>query len=423
MTIKKFSDIPRIDKIYSVLIILLPFLYQYKGIGRTISFGEMLLTPIILLLFLTDFRLKLKNINLWLAGFYLITIFTSVLCAAMNYFNISEASTVFIRLVYYAIVVWLARSHFHLEYAKQIYYFAIFAFSAYLIVQYLYHYAVGGYLPIYLKYEWQFPAETRMRNLEAIYRWGFRPSSLFLEPSYFSLFSLPGTVLLLYEKNKTKFKVITLVLTCIAMILSTASSGFFGLAIIFLIFLFKRDETSSSLLVRIIIVFFAVILVFLYFRFSQNSDYFLGRIESGGSINQRVFRGLIVYGELPSFNKIFGVGINNLEPFMKMFHISTKFDESNLNYSCSIVQTLNYSGFIGFVTLVGYLVSLKNKINKRIKDGTYYQKQASNTLYWLLVFIVSYEAILFTYRFAFLIIILESMSRSFYCEQKDIINL
>lgn len=411
MTIKRFTDIPRIDKMYSVLIILLPFLYQYKGIGRIISFGEMLLTPIMIMLFLTEFKLKLKGINLWLAAFYLVTIFTSVLCAAMNYFNISEASTVFVRLVYYAIVVWLARTHFCLDYAKGIYYCAVFAFSAYLIVQYLYHYTVGGYLPIYLKYEWQFPAEARISNLNVMYKWGFRPSSLFLEPSYYSLFVMPSVIMLLYEQTKTMFKVVTLVLTSIALILSTASSGIFGLAIILLFFLLKKGETRNSVLVRLIVVFLVVLLVVLYFIYSRNADYFAGRIQSGGSLNQRVVRGIIVYNRLPKFNQIFGVGINNLEPFMEMFHISTSFDENNLNYSCSLIQTLNYSGFVGFVVLVGYLIDLKMKINKSVKDSIYYKRQAAITLFWILIFIVSYEAILFSYRFAFLIIILEAISR------------
>ena len=46
------------DKIFSICIILLPFLYQYKGIGNVISLGELLLIPLILISILTVLQLQ-----------------------------------------------------------------------------------------------------------------------------------------------------------------------------------------------------------------------------------------------------------------------------------------------------------------------------------------------------------------------------
>ena len=51
------------DKLFSIVIVLLPFLYQYKGIGNVISFGELLLFPFIFI-YLLFMKKNKKNICL-----------------------------------------------------------------------------------------------------------------------------------------------------------------------------------------------------------------------------------------------------------------------------------------------------------------------------------------------------------------------
>lgn len=109
-----------------------------------------------------------------------------------------------------------------------------------------------------------------------------------------------------------------------------------------------------------------------------------------------------IYDEIPILNKLFGVGLNNLEPYMLVNGLSTSYDELNLNYSASFVQTLNYAGLFGFIFLLAYLVSL----GKRCKTPI------CKCLFALIVVIMAYESILYTFRFAFLIIFLEAFIRA-----------
>ncbi len=408
MRIERVRDSNTLDKVFSMLIILLPFLYQYRGIGRIVSFGEVLLIIVSAFIIIQRFTGKIKQYDKYLLAFYLVSIVTSILCIGFSYFDMSAAFTVILRLFLYAIIIYIGRKHFVLSAVYGFYVNLACVFSIYLIIQYLYHYSSGGYLPIYISHNLLFPPEARAASLSTYYMWGFRASSLFLEPSYFTLFALPSVPLLLYQKRRKLFRTIELVIICTALVFSTASSALAGLIIIFAVFLFgKTDQLNSKKnLSRILIVFAAVGLIFAYFYFSENAMFFVKRLQSGGSLNNRVLRGLIVYKDLPIFHKIVGVGLNNLEPYMLTNGLSTAYDEVNLNYSCSMVQTLDYSGIIGITVLVAFLFSLYRKVVKRAKglliDGVV-SADCIKPLFWLLIFILSYESILFTYRFCFLL--------------------
>lgn len=397
MIIKKHHGSYTIDLIFSAFIVLLPFLYQYKGVGSSVSFGEMLIIPVTLLIVIKDFKGKLKGYDKWLLTFYCVTILSTLFCLAFPYFDIAAASTVFVRLIVYAVIILVGRKHFDLSDISRFYEILVFFFSVYLIVQYLYHYIIGGYLPIYLKFNWIFPPESRAASLEAYYRWGFRASSLFLEPSYFALYALPAVPMLLYE-HKNTFQSIELAVIIAALVLSGANSALVGLVIVFGGYLFLRPTKSGkNLFSRITIVIIAVGLIVAYFYFSENTEYFFIRFNAGGSFKQRILRGILIYQELPIFHKVLGVGLNNLQPYMIANGISTLYDETNLNYSCSIIQTLNYSGIIGATVLVVYLSQLKKKAIKPYQI----------VLWLLIVFMACYESILFTYRFAFLVLLFE----------------
>lgn len=414
MRIRKAQRENSINKLFSALIILLPFLYQYRGIGSIVSFGEVLIILVTGLLVIQDFRGKVKAYDKLLLAFYIVSIVTTLVCMGFSYFSTSAAFTVILRLILYAIIVYLGRKHFDLSAVFGLYVNLAFLFSVYLILQYLYHYSTGGYLPIYVNYNLLFPPEARGATLATYYRWGFRASSLFLEASYFSLFTLPAVPLLLYRREKKITRSIELIVICIALVFSTANSALAGLIIIFTVYLFGRTEHLSSrkTMSRILIVVVAIGLIVMYFYFSENANFFARRFQSGGSLNNRIIRGLIVYKELPVFHKIFGVGLNNLEPYMLANNITTLYDEVNLNYSCSMVQTLDYSGIAGMIVFVGYLISLYRKMIKRkdsININSIVEADCVKPLFWLLIFILSYESILFTYRFCFLITMLNGV--------------
>lgn len=417
--VKKAELIDRsIDKWFSLAIVFLPFLYQYRGIGSTISFGEIIVAIVVIIALWRD-EFKIWHTDKFLLGFYIVSVITTLVCCRLEYFKFSYSLTVFVRLVFYAFVINVARKHFNLQYVARIYCLSVLLFSIYLLLQSLFHMISGGYLPIYLRYSWLFPPEARAENLASNYRWSFRASSLFLEPGYFTFFSLPSLCLLLFKKNKKKRDVYYMIVIVAAILFSSASAGIGGLIIIFSVYFFKRADNSSShsALLRIIVLLVSAVGVGLFFTVSETAILTVNRILNGGSSNTRIIRGFIIYAQLPPFHKVFGVGINNLEPFVKANKIVTLFDESNLNYSATIVQTLNYSGIVGLATLMLYFFHLAKRTRSLIKlsknKKTSFDSGSMVAMLLLVGFVVCYESVMFTYRFAFLIIIFESLQRQF----------
>ena len=405
----------RIDNAFSFIIILMPFLQQYKGAVSVISFSETILIPFIIWFCVVDRGLLHQPVDKPIAVFYGVTIVTTLFCLMFYYSSIFNASTVLFRLVYYAIIVFIARRHFNIDFAIKIYSVAVFLFSVYLIIQNVYNAVTGLYLPISFNETWIFSAEAAHESLDEYYQYHFRPSSLFLEPSYYTLFTMPYVILALNRKKQTVFSVINLIVTVAAIVLSTATSGVVGLLIIFACYLFGKAENANvyKTLIKVFIVAVAIALVVGYIFYSE-STVLAERLSTGGSIKQRIIRGLIIYDDLPPLHKIIGVGINNLEDYMLSNNMVTKFDEFNLNYCCSLVQTFIFSGVIGGISLIAYIASLflryfKSKTSDISVLQNYSVRNIMIGMIFLILFIFSYETILFSYRFAFLIIILESI--------------
>lgn len=405
----------KIDNLFSLIVILMPFAQQYKGAISVISLSETILIPFIVWICLVDKDLFRQPIDKLLMTFYAVTIATTLLCLTFSYSSVYNASTVLFRLVFYAAVIFLARKHFNIDFALKIYSFAVLIFSVYLIVQYVYNLITGLYLPVSLNDNWIFSAEAREETLEEYYKFDFRPSSLFLEPSYYSLFSMPYVIFALNRKKQTVYSMSSLVITIAAIIISTAASGIIGLLIIFMCYLFiKADNISAyKMLIKITVIAVITALAVGYILYSE-STVIAERFSTGGSFNQRIVRGLIIYDDLPAVHKIIGVGVNNLEDFMLANHITTDFDEYNLNYCCSLVQTFIYSGVIGGAALIAYIISLFTKYFKGKRENVFVLKDynvrvVAISMLFLILFTFMYESILFSYRFTFLIIILESV--------------
>lgn len=398
-----------LDNIFSVEIILLPFLYQFRGIGRVLSLGELILIPVIVLLLLNRRALRYIKPEKTLMVFYVVTLITSLLCSFFGYFDFSAFATTALRMFFYAVVIYLGRTHFVFNKVSRLYCALCFVFSVYLIIQYVYHYSSGGYLPIYISYGLQFSPETRPASLYEYYKWGFRASSLFLEASYFAFYVLPSVAILLYKKNKTPFMIVELGVIIVALLFSTASSGVVGLILIFGSYIFMNTN-RNDFFVRLITVLAVGGATILYLTLAENASFFLARLGSQGSLNQRIVRGILIFSDLPLVHKLLGVGLNNLEPYMITQHISTAFDEKNLNYCCTLVQTLVYSGVLGFSALVFFLLNMRKLCWQNVQDGQN-DNGVIKALFILLLFMMSYESIMFSYRFCFIVLIMIGIMR------------
>lgn len=382
------------DRLFSIIMVLLPFLYQYKGLGNIISFGELLFFPFILIyiLFLKENKYKVRITREIL--FYFIIILLSLIVSVSNYFSYSDFVTILARIIFYFIICQIAKDHFKINYVLKFYDKVVFAFSIYLIIQYVVYKCTGNYLPRYISSNLLFPPEKNARILTDYYKWIFRPSSLFLEPGYFTLFCIPYVCLLFFKKKNNLIIKIEHVIVLIALFLSGSSAALVSIAIIIYLYFnyfFKNHGFKKGINIIITTLLSIIILLFVITNFKNND--IVERTISGASFNNRVTRGIIVYDKMSSINKLMGVGINNLGNYMEYNGISTEFDETNLNYCSSIVQILTNSGIIGFIFFVIYLAGIF-KISKN--------NICSKILFVMLLFLLSYENILFSYRFCFI---------------------
>ena len=389
-----------LDRMFSLFVILLPILYQYRSFLDQISLGEFILVPFILLFLLLDCKRRTLYVAKRELFFYIPVIIISFFLVPFDYYSIADNLTVFARIIYYLLLILVARNHFYWVAIKPAYFRIVEISVVYLYIQFVYTKLTGDYLPTYISYNLINPSETVAGSLQIYYSKNFRPSSFFLEPSYFALYCLPYLCLKPYSKGKaTKFLIL---FVTFSMILSSATSGIVASAVVILYIVI---EWLASRGVRKFISLFVVIIFFLcfisYVLTLQSELYGIQRLQNtlrfGGSLNYRITRGIYIFSELPFIHKILGVGLNNIQPYMEYHNLSTMFDESNLNYMCSMLQVLNYSGVVGLILLFLYC----GEIYKLVKTN-----MSLKLLFFIIVFVMCYESILFSYRFAFLYIIL-----------------
>ena len=268
----------------------------------------------------------------------------------------------------------------------------------YLLIQFFYYKITDNCLPIYISYDFLFPSEQRAENLLNYYKkWGFRPSSLFLEASYYAFFCMPFLCVSILKENKRTRDYIFLLLVIGAIFLARAGSGIIGIFILFSYFvLIKLKKLKIGIFSYLLLIIIIICSIF-YFLSLDLEGTLLHRIQKGGSINYRVTRGILIFKSFPFIHKVFGIGINNIDSYMFKNEIVTPFDEANLNYMCSILQVLNYSGIIGIILLFNYMFKIWKKVQKNVK---------LKAIFFIIIFTMSYEYTLFSYRFAFLLIIL-----------------
>ena len=174
--------------------------------------------------------------------------------------------------------------------------------------------------------------------------WGFRLNSIFQEPSYFAIYTLP-----LFAYNLKNRKLIFTFIYFLALLLSSSSLGIIGGSIVVIYFLFVRRIKAIYTLGAIFIFSFIHLILINLSTFYQSS-----LIRSFEKINNilidsqiRLSGNFYLFEYLPTSNKLIGVGINQMQNY---------FGNGISNYSNSIVITVINFGIIGLVSYFIFLV-------------------------------------------------------------------
>lgn len=391
----------KINSWFTFFIVLLPFLYQYKSPISVISLGELILIPFIgfyLINFKWD-RVRYHCYN----GYYLYifaVILASIMASINGYYRISEFTTVLVRIIYYSLLILVSLKKFDINEGLKLVRFFSVIFSVYVVIQYIMYKSMGVTLPTVLNPNWVFSAESGNRtNYSEYYRFIYRPSSLFLEPSYYALFAGVGLSSALFNENyrqqKKQSGLVMGVIITVGMVVSTSSAALLLIIVNWFAYLYKmfcierRRVTRSKLLLVTLLCVFMIAL----FK-SPLAVTLLTRTKGGGSFSNRITRGFILAKSMNFYQILFGVGINNIEGFMHYNSIVTIYDEGNLNYVSSMIGTYLCSGVFAFIFYIRVFLLSYTKSNHLLG-------KILTISFFLFNFI---EANSYSYRFAFFMI-------------------
>lgn len=398
-----------LKKIFTIFVILLPFLYQYKSPIAVISLGEFILIPFMIYFCVKNFstKLVLKQFN-GLYTYLLCALFFNLIASLQSYYVYSEFITILARIIYYSILIYISYNNFDFKYGiKVLINFSIF-FSLYAIIQTIAYHVVDVILPTVVNPKWVFAGEEsgNRLNYALYYKWMYRASSLFLEPGYYISYAAPALVALLHLKDYDKKNMISSIIISVGFILSTSSAGIVILGISWGTYIFKDLLYKKTIFkTKKIIVILLFLIISIVILTSPLSDKLINRLVSGGSFNNRITRTYILFENTNLFQKFFGVGINNVANFVVHTQAYTIYDEDNLNYVSSYIGTLLSSGIFTFIFYnIYFIVSfLKNK------------KMFTRLLIIIFLFYNFIGNIVFTNRFAFYAILIFA-AQKFYSE-------
>lgn len=218
-----------------------------------------------------------------------------------------------------------------------------------------------------------FPVVVPWLSIQSAYtRWfNSGSTSFFSENAHFAQYICPCICLKLFdynEKKRIKDLVFAIVVTIVCL-MSLSGNGIVVCVIIWLLYfgysMRRNPITFFKYLISGIIVF-AVVCTFLSRneRFMQVINHLFVDV-SGNSYRMskadyRIYRGFDYFSKLRNFDKLIGIGYKSLSEYTRYYGISSVYDATHtqFEYLNSICQILIYSGMVGLITFLSYLIRL-----------------------------------------------------------------
>lgn len=388
--------------LYSICIILLPFLYQYSSPISFLSLGDFLIAifTVISLLYLIFKRGKI-NFFIPIMLLAILLVFLTILTSFGSPFYIFfDSFTLFLKIVLYCLVIFVSINIFDFSLVKRIYIKLCIVFCIYLIIQVVYTKITNKYLPICINNDWLFSWEKKPKDLAYYYSMygSFRPSSLFVEPGYFALYVIPCLIICLISPKIEDHNMKISLLISFSLILSTSGAGIGIGFIIWGLFLVTKIAYIKNKKIYILPIAFFLILtfgisIFIFLLFKTN----IFERVFGGSFYARIVRGFLIYDTLDFKYKILGVGLNNVANYLNFYCISTPYDEANLNLGSTFSTYLNQFGILGSFALIMFMIYLVYISRKNY---------VSFVLCLYFIIYIVFEDVLFNFRMGFMLSIM-----------------
>lgn len=340
-------------------------------------------------------------------AFFLVSIVVTSCLAALfgPYFSLYDFFTLFLRVFFYAVLILVGRTHFQLPRAMRYYQFFCLLFSSYLLLQFAAHQAAGVYLPISLPLK-IFGPDMRSYltdgNLASYYTFLYRPSSLFIEPSYFTTYVLGGLCYNLFYTDTERSSpaagnLAAAALITVALITSGSGGGIIAALCLWAVFLISKSFRfeQKKLFINGWSLLLAGVVIAGFFLLFHNALGSVGAKHTfsgkGSSLANRVYRGGAIYSLTDFPHRIFGVGLNNISDYMSYYGLHTPYDQNDLNLVASLIGTLNNNGWLSFLLLCVFLITL-------------FWRQSSlfgRLIVLTVVYFLAFDVMIFSFRWGF----------------------
>jgi len=355
----KKSNIGKLNKIFTLLMITFPILALYATPFSGISVADLLLISIQPILIIHLFRInnKINKTIHFSILFYALYISIHFLITVLTVNNM-EAMDIFLntsRYIFYLITLAIyTKTFFHIKFAKTVLkHFTIFA-SIYLIIQFFLYSLYGYYLPGTIPF-----LDLQVNTINEIYSrynqgYYIRVHSIFAEPSHFTIYVLPYLIICLSEVKYKLPEYIPAILISIAILMSQSSTGIIMAGVIWIIWYLYRiiDKGISkkkSIFIVLSILFIPVVLLFI--TRTNSFDFFIDRTFSSGSLGEAGYRRLgngVILHEIfknSSLYLLFGQGMVNLQTYIPgATRLFVYFGISGVVLLLAIFTKIYYSG-------------------------------------------------------------------------------
>ena len=304
-------------KIISIYIILIPIIRLIRFPGTAFSITQILFI-FISALFIFSKNRQNNQLNLvGLRSFLCLNLYMLIQCIIVqlylpkqieliSYYTIIKVTVSFVLTS--VCLLYIASSHFDYNYAMIFYEKFSVVLSIIVSIQWLF--LLFGYKMQIIPYDYAIYDCYSQIDLAEFSE--FRPSSLFFEPSHFSVYVIPVICYLLFSDEKIDSKKIAYIIIITLGVLFSGSG--IGIITCISMFFFKAflSKNKRVVFVLIMILFSAILLLYLYSQLFQFSvTRLIDNANETSPLEARI-SGYDYFNSLPGIVKIFGCGANNL---------------------------------------------------------------------------------------------------------------
>ena len=369
-------------KLYTFLLVVAPILNQYKIPG--LNFIELIAIYGLAIIILKRPKIPKDRFLVYLFVGLITTIFSTFILS-MRIINFDFKFSLFVlRIIKYICVAFgigiASKYYFNYSYAKKVYTFFVAFVSVGLFFQLIIHYLTGNnvflIIPgLILNYNDGINSSEliKLSTSKIIQGYYFRPSSIFLEPAYYSLYILPWISCYLNDANIKFKRIVYALIVTIGCVLTTSSLGILGCVIIwlcfFVLYIKKKQFNTNSLLLLFLLIFVCCLCIVFLLRTEGISTSIAIKIGSLHSLNSasstsvRLLRGWMFYDKLDFISKIIGLGYGNLSLFYHATGMNLIYDLNltETSYMCGFATIINSFGMVGIFLYFRWLFNILKK--------------------------------------------------------------